>query len=219
MANTCFNTLTISGDSEAMAKIKNLIQQKEHQVVDILMTYASENVPLEETIAKQQSENPNALVYSKDRAGRTAICIEKTYTRKGFNLAGAMTKFYNYPVDEYVIDNDSLCYGYETGWGPADNLMEHMSEKYPSLVFNLKFSEDGCGVYGIETWQNGSLIESQYPENEWTETELRTWLHEEGLSEYEYGCPHCHCPVRYDEIEGGNECPECEEELPSELIA
>lgn len=218
MANVCFNTLEISGDLKEVTKFKDLIEKEEHQIVNTVITNVKSNTSLSETVVRMKAQYPDAVVYTKQHNNGTAIYTEHTSVQEGFNLAGAMTKFYNFPVDKYTTKDGSLCYGFETKWGPAENLMENMSEKYPELTFKLSYSEEGCEVYGIEVWKNRKLISGEYPDVNWTTNEFRSWLNTNGLNEYEYNCPECGCYVSYDEVDSESECPNCEEELPHHLI-
>ena len=52
---------------------------------------------------------------------------------------------------------------FETAWGFSGEIMSKLSEKYPDVVFNCKFADEGIKENsGIVNFKNGQVISEKY---------------------------------------------------------
>ena len=73
-----------------------------------------------------------------------------------------------YVSDEYREDGEiaTICYSFDTAWAPPANLFDKVACDWPTLNFDLDFSEPGMCFAGQMIWEGGSLIHEEEREIE-----------------------------------------------------
>ena len=78
----------------------------------------------------------------------------------------ACDSFCNWDEEPQDEETDELFYWFNTAWSPiSEFLINSMQELFPTLKFNLSFSEGGMGFYGGYDDENGYLS-YDFPTNE-----------------------------------------------------
>lgn len=77
------------------------------------------------------------------------------------------TKWEAYEVsEEWYEDGEATCVEFQTAWSPPMNVMEELSEKFPTLTFKLKYIDEGIGFLGYAIFHDCDVKEDVFLENE-----------------------------------------------------
>ena len=149
MPNWCYNRITIYGDSETEAKLKEIeeIFEKENPFNEILPIPDFKNIP------NEKGELPNRTVkYRPDGSilfetydfpdGKNDDrwyhwCIQNWGTKWEPDMAGV----------EYE-DSEILALTFNTAWSPPEGIVERLRENYPELTFQCFYDEPGMESAG-----------------------------------------------------------------------
>ena len=56
---------------------------------------------------------------------------------------------------------DHVCYIFDTAWSPPISFFDKVSDDFPELTFNLKYTERGMGFEGEASWSGGIMIHDE----------------------------------------------------------
>ena len=149
MPNWCYNRITVYGDSETEAKLKEIekIFEKEEPFNDIFPIPDFKTIPREDgqlPVLKQEFNKDGKLIYetynfpdgtNDDRWYHW--CIANWGTKWEPDMAGV----------EYE-DSEILALTFSTAWSPPEGIVEKLREKYPELNFQCFYDEPGCEIAG-----------------------------------------------------------------------
>ena len=149
MPNWCYNRITIYGDSETEAKLKEIeaIFEKENPFNEILPIPDFKNIP------NEKGELPNRTVkYRPDGS----ILFETYDFPDGKND----DRWYMWCVENWGTkwdacdksidyeDSEILALTFNTAWSPPEGIVEKLREKYPELTFQCFYDEPGMESAG-----------------------------------------------------------------------
>lgn len=86
-----------------------------------------------------------------------------------WSIANYGTKWGIYDTSEWSEGIADASLFYCTAWSPADKFFLNVSTKYPKLLFDTIYADEGGGFVGHESYQNGKLIESD--SYDWNDSE------------------------------------------------
>ena len=149
MPNWCYNRITIYGDSETEAKLKEIeeIFEKADPFNQIFPIPDFKNIPDEkgELPKLEQKLNPDGSVFYETYNFSDGTnddrwyhwCIENWGTKWD-----ACDKSIDYEDDEI------LALTFNTAWSPPEGIVEKLREKYPDLTFQCFYDEPGMESAG-----------------------------------------------------------------------
>lgn len=182
MPNWVYNSLTIEGNEEDIAKVKLQLNQPFKKTHDQWNRETGQMELTETTYSNPVFAFHN--IYNHTQAGISdedyikqpdyTLPMEEQLQFKGthwydFNVREWGTKWdvgvrdsEEYAETELMIDsNDTLAYRFNTAWSPPTPAIEKLSAQYPELEFSLSFEEEtGWGGETIFTNGEGTDIES-----------------------------------------------------------
>ena len=149
MPNWCHNRITIFGNEESEAKLKEIEEtfRKSQTFNDILP------IPDFKTIPNDRGELP-ILEQHKGKDGE--VMFETYNFPDGTNddrwymwcVNNWGTKWDAGDVDIEYEDSEILELEFDTAWSPPEGIMEKLREKYPDLSFQCFYDEPGMEVAG-----------------------------------------------------------------------
>ena len=154
MPNWCDNTLNISGELNELENfyLENRNYSNEDNKNEELDFYKSvpipENIFIGDLSLQERQTNPNNWY--------------------DWNLTNLGTKW-NVSDAYYTKNENEIIYEFETAWSPPTSWLEKTANKYPNLIFKMKYCELGCGFAG-ELVLHGSVIvkhETWDPNEKW----------------------------------------------------
>ena len=149
MPNWCYNRITIYGDSETEAKLKEIeeIFEKENPFNEIYPIPDFKNIPNEkgELPKLEQHFNPDGSLFyetynfpdGKNDDRWYMWCVNNWGTKWD-----ACDKSIDYE------DSEILALTFNTAWSPPEGIVEKLREKYPELSFQCFYDEPGCESAG-----------------------------------------------------------------------
>ena len=149
MPNWCHNRITIYGDSETEAKLKEIeeIFRKESPFNEIYPIPDFKTIPNEDgvlPVLKQEFNKEGRLMWE------TYNFPDGTNDDRWYmwcvNNWG--TKWDAGDVDIEYNDAEILELEFDTAWSPPEGIMEKLREKYPELSFQCFYDEPGCESAG-----------------------------------------------------------------------
>lgn len=190
MPNWCYNSLTITGDKKELKKFKKFVFTKNYYKDD-------EEKDLDFDFSK-------IIAYPKRFAEADELCYKlrkegvawDKIPKDGFNSGGYEwciknwgTKW-NARVTNFIEDKDgTLVYDFDTAWSPAIPVITEASKMFPTLHFELHYTEESMAFKGDTTFDNGEV------DDDCRDVKV---LH----------CPDEDCGDCWDEDED-TECPSC----------
>lgn len=188
MPNWCYNSATITGPKEDLAKfvkaISSPIDEETRDDYDLTLIYPTPK-KLVETTAGFYSAKPNenwakmlaegemtqewhdelvrhnAEGYAKDQANLAKYGYKNWYE---WNIAHWGTKWA--PRVEYFDfhrdENDEqwrVELRYETAWSPPSGLLLEISRQFPTLTFFTTFDEESQAYVGCEIFEDGNIFD------------------------------------------------------------
>ena len=149
MPNWCYNRITIYGDSETEAKLKEIEEtfRKAQPFNEIFPVPDFKNIPNEEgvlPVLKQEFNKDGKLMWEtynfpdgKNDDRWYMWCVNNWGTKWD---AGDVDIEYN--------DSEILELEFDTAWSPPEGIMEKLREKYPELSFQCFYDEPGMEAAG-----------------------------------------------------------------------
>ena len=109
-----------------------------------------------------EKENPDALAEGHKAIENLRLYgVTDWYGWKNKNWG---TKWGAYDEGEWEINGDTATIAYQTAWSPATPFYMKVSQKFPTLAFTHKYSDEGGGFVGWETIENGEITANEDPE-------------------------------------------------------
>jgi hypothetical protein len=66
------------------------------------------------------------------------------------------------PVADLQFEKNGLYINFESAWGPPEQAIRNLSEKFPKCYFNLEYIETGCRFVGFIRIDKGGVEDSDY---------------------------------------------------------
>lgn len=63
--------------------------------------------------------------------------------------------FENWKISDVLM---GMSIKFQSAWSPADKLIQNISQQFPTLIFSVKFTEEGMGFAGVGVFRNGVII-------------------------------------------------------------
>jgi len=162
MPNWCLNELTISGDRETIDNLLEFVngeEQDEDQKIDF-----NKIIPYPENLKEMDEDFP--AYDDPDRESKLEVYKAKWGTdQDAYNFGG-----YDWCCENWgtkwnacyvsILDDgrgNSVCFGFDTAWSPPIPVVEKLASMYPTLEFELKYEEGGCGFAGDVFYSEGTL--------------------------------------------------------------
>ena len=149
MPNWCYNRITIYGDSETEAKLKEIeaIFEKENPFNEIYPIPDFPNIPNEkgELPKLKQHFNPDGSLFYETYNFPDGKNDDRWYMWCVNNWG---TKWDVGDVDIEYEDSEILSLEFDTAWSPPEGIMEKLREKYPELSFQCFYDEPGMECAG-----------------------------------------------------------------------
>jgi hypothetical protein len=206
MPNWVFNSLSISGDKDDIAKVKAQLNQAYERQHD---SWNPETKQMEISTAKY--DNPVFAFWNIVRPTDLesylkqpdySLPLEEQLKFQGndwysWNIRNWGTKWdvgiHNqdeYPETDLQIDMpDHLIYSFNTAWSPPFPAIDNLSKQYPNLTLDLEYQEEQ-GWGGEITFKNGEVVDQK---------------------EYETMCRECdkYNSMEWNEEDQVTKCKEC----------
>ena len=155
MANDCDNYLKVTGPTKDTLEFRQFAASSDQDLFDIMKF-----VPVPEEIREEKPPGNNLESEQK--------LLEKYGAKDRHDWAcnnwGNKSGAYDTSVTESMnpqSQESSLRYHFLTAWAPfTDECMAAVSERFPSLKFQLRYSEPGLGFHGHSVVQDGQVLES-----------------------------------------------------------
>jgi hypothetical protein len=157
MPNWCDNDLRITGKKELLEAFSEAAASRD--------THLDFNnfVPYPERYREQDK----AANEAREKADKGEIDREAAWAVKdGFNSGGYEwccsnwgTKWNAKDVSVSDFVERSMLYTFSTAWSPPIPVVKAMSEKFPKLVFTLRYYECGVGFKGVYKVKNGEVLD------------------------------------------------------------
>lgn len=154
MPNWCDNSLMIKGPKEDLQKIveAQLSLQK-------LLPCPQE---LLDTVSGSLGNGASAKAHK--------LQMKNNLAKYGFadwynwNLNNWGTKWDVGPTEIYGgdLDDGIITANFQSAWGPPDEAIKKLGEKFPKCYFELEYIETGCGFAGFLRVEDGMEIGSDY---------------------------------------------------------
>ena len=149
MPNWCHNRITIYGDSETEAKLKEIEEtfRKAQPFNEIFP------IPDFKTIPNEKGELPKIEQHKNDKG-------EVVWETFNFPDGTNDDRWYHWCIDNWgtkwdacdksieMSDYDSLEITFNTAWSPPEGIVEKLREKYPDLSFQCFYDEPGMEASG-----------------------------------------------------------------------
>ena len=148
MPNWCYNRITIYGDSETEAKLKEIeeIFEKENPFNEIYPIPDFKNIP------NEKGELPKLEQHKNDKGD----VVWETYN---FPDGTNDDRWYMWCVNNWgtkwdvseldiEYDEEMLELTFSTAWSPPEGVMQVLKDKYPDLGFTCFYDEPGMEVAG-----------------------------------------------------------------------
>tara|TARA_S200000501_G_scaffold335771_1_gene340652 strand:+ start:37 stop:699 length:663 start_codon:yes stop_codon:yes gene_type:complete len=152
MPNWCENTLNISGESNELENFylenRNYDNEKNEELDFLKSVPMPENVLQGNLSLQERQLNPNNWY--------------------DWNITNLGTKW-NVSDAYYTKNENEIIYEFLTAWSPPTSWLEKTADKYPNLIFKMKYCEESMGFAG-EIVLHGSVIvkyEEWDPNEEW----------------------------------------------------
>lgn len=71
------------------------------------------------------------------------------------------TKWNTIECSSEKVSNEEVHYNFLTAWSPPYPVLDFLSKKYPELIFELKFEDEGDGIEHILYWMKGDCYETK----------------------------------------------------------
>ena len=137
MPNWCTNTLIISGDKKVLKRFKELAKTKKSKFsLDNFIPYPKiyQDVKLE----PMGGDGYNSYDLENNLLSGYNWCINNWGTK--------------WDVTEVVLNEDlevgRLEYNFDTAWSPPKEAIEKIALMFPTLLFDLVYTEEGCAFEG-----------------------------------------------------------------------
>ena len=149
MPNWCYNRITIYGDSETEAKLKEIeaIFEKENPFNEIYPIPDFKNIP------NEKGEFPKLEQHKNDKG-------EVVWETFNFPDGTNDDRWYHWCIHHWGTkwdacdksidyeDSEILALTFNTAWSPPEGIVERLREKYPELTFQCFYDEPGCEIAG-----------------------------------------------------------------------
>ncbi len=152
MPNWCENTLKISGELNKLENFylenRNYDNEKNEELDFLKSVPMPENVLQGNLSLQERQLNPNNWY--------------------DWNITNLGTKW-NVSDAYYTKNENEIIYEFLTAWSPPTSWLEKTADKYPNLIFKMKYCEESMGFAG-EIVLHGSVIvkyEEWDPNEEW----------------------------------------------------
>lgn len=192
MPNHCSNYLGVSGPSDEVRRFHAGLNLEQENAIGICRTYW----PMPEVLGDTRSPAPkpgdtshwDKLLADGDidqsrydeLVARHTADIDKMNTAKN---ATGHTDWYSWALDNWgtkwgdydtwesgTSDHEDgtleYRYNFTTAWGPCDIAIRNISTLFPTLMFELTYSEEGMCFAGGDRFQNGNHIAHVYYEGD-----------------------------------------------------
>ena len=102
------------------------------------------------------------LPYDDASARKVAEQLGRTVTHGGYTWEYRHWGCKWGPCDPHLESEESsfLSYSFNTPWSPPMTFLEKVSVDWPTLFFEIEYTQEGHGVAGKSTFENGGVIEA-----------------------------------------------------------
>ena len=140
------------------------------------------------------TENKSIITHDDKDEEILDLCFNKSVTRPSdeesnwydWNYFNWGTKWNAYEINysEYK-ENKIIIYDFQTAWGPPNNWLEKVYKKYPNIIFELEYSEEGSDFGGYIKYNDGDLeVILEYTLSEYNWDKVDKELLEKIIDEY-----------------------------------
>jgi hypothetical protein len=152
MPNWCENTISISGDADSIKKLKEFVGRP--------LNVDGEEVkePLY-SLANIMPSTPDAEPILGEASKSTG---HDDWYHNNINTWGTKWDvFGNVYMNNYKEGDEFISYSFDSAWSPPSPTTERLSETFPELTIEHKYSEPGCDFWGIEIYKAGEMISEE----------------------------------------------------------
>ena len=149
MPNWCYNRITIYGDSETEAKLKEIeeIFESREPFNEIYPIPDFKNIP------NEKGELPIEEVHKNDEGKvmwATSNFPDGTNDDRWYHwcIANWGTKWDACDISIDYDDSEQLELEFSTAWSPPEGVMQELKDRYPDLGFTCFYDEPGMEVAG-----------------------------------------------------------------------
>jgi hypothetical protein len=152
MPNWCENTISISGNADSIKKLKEFVGRP--------LNVDGEEVkePLY-SLANIMPSTPDAPPILGEASKSTG---HEDWYHNNINTWGTKWDvFGNVYMNNYKEGDEFISYSFDSAWSPPSPTTERLSETFPELTIEHKYSEPGCDFWGIEIYKAGEMISEE----------------------------------------------------------
>ena len=149
MPNWCYNRITIFGNEESEAKLKEIEEtfRKAEPFNEIFPIPDFKNIPY-------KGELPKTIEHKNPNTG------EVSFVTSEFPDGTNDDRWYHWCIDNWGTkwdacdksveyeDDEILALTFNTAWSPPEGIIEKLREKYPELSFQCFYDEPGMEAAG-----------------------------------------------------------------------
>ena len=150
MPNWCDNTIQISGNADAIKRLKEFVGRP--------LTQDGEEIkePLY-SLANIMPSTPDATPMLGDMSKSTG---HDDWYHNNINTWGTKWDVCgNVYMSNYTDGDESISYSFDSAWSPPTPTTERLSEIFPELIITHTYYETGCDFWGIETYKAGEMTD------------------------------------------------------------
>ena len=153
MPNWCDNTISISGNADAVKKLKEFVGR-----------------PITDEDGKQIENVLYSLANIKPSVPDSESLLGKDFESKGpddwyhNNINSWGTKWDVYGdvfMNDYKEGDEFISYTFDSAWSPPTLTTKTLSEIFPELSIEHKYYETGCDFWGIEIYKAGEMVSEE----------------------------------------------------------
>ena len=150
MPNWCSNELIVSGKAKDLAVFKAQAHRPSAGENSELDFCISRFIPIPEELVGTKSpvDKPNPKLVKKYGADNWYDWCCNNWGTK-WDVEGQAAG----------VSKGKLGYTFDSAWAPPSEAIRRISEMYPTLKFELRFSEEGMGFSGTQEIMNGEITE------------------------------------------------------------
>ena len=150
MPNWCDNTIQISGNADAIKRLKEFVGRP--------LTQDGEEIkePLY-SLANIMPSTPDATPMLGEMSKSTG---HDDWYHNNINTWGTKWDVCgNVYMSNYTEGDESISYSFDSAWSPPTPTTERLSEIFPELIITHTYYETGCDFWGIETYKAGEMTD------------------------------------------------------------
>lgn len=154
MPNHCSQDLFIYGPEDSLKVFMEFAKEGDNTLsANKFIPYPEEYRLMDEAAAIAR-KNKDWSVKDGFNSGGYEWCIENWGTKWGIYNADLTNQ-------KFAGKRSRLNYIFNSAWSPAIPVIKAMSERYPELLFKLKYYESGAGYKGVYEVQDGNVIKDE----------------------------------------------------------